>query len=324
MARAERELGVHSTAITWQQNHFAYPTDEVLLRSTDHPLRRELVRFALLWRALRHYDVLHFNYGQTLMPEYKPADGRTDLLYRHWQYHVYGLYARLLEMRDLPWLKRVLQHDDARQGDFCRAHFEISPATEVEAGYYTSASDAHKRRRIETWAAYADRIYALNPDLLRVLPATARFLPYGNVDLREWVPDDTQGAQARRLTLLHAPTHRGVKGTAYILEAVRRLREQDRLDFEFVLVEGLSRCEARCLYQRADLLVDQLLVGWYGGFAVEFMALGKPVICYIREDDLQFIPIQMRLGGGLKIHMYDYNTITFLTDFTKNKFQTNS
>jgi hypothetical protein len=30
-----------------------------------------------------------------------------------------------------------------------------------------------------------------------------------------------------------------------------------------------------------------------------------------------FIPIQMRLGAGLKIHLDDYNTVTFLTDFTK-------
>ncbi|HXB39746.1 MAG TPA: type IX secretion system outer membrane channel protein PorV, partial [Bacteroidia bacterium] len=30
-----------------------------------------------------------------------------------------------------------------------------------------------------------------------------------------------------------------------------------------------------------------------------------------------FIPIQMRLGGSLKIHLDDYNSITFLTDLTK-------
>ncbi len=35
------------------------------------------------------------------------------------------------------------------------------------------------------------------------------------------------------------------------------------------------------------------------------------------EQSKDFIPIQMRLGGGLKIHLDDYNTITFLTDFTK-------
>ena len=42
------------------------------------------------------------------------------------------------------------------------------------------------------------------------------------------------------------------------------------------------------------LLVDQLLAGWYGGLAVEVMALGKPVMCYLREEDLGFIPRQMR------------------------------
>jgi glycosyltransferase involved in cell wall biosynthesis len=59
-------------------------------------------------------------------------------------------------------------------------------------------------------------------------------------------------------------------------------------------VEGLANAEAKKLYQQADLLIDQLLIGWYGGLAVELMALGKPVICYLREDDLKFIPNAMR------------------------------
>jgi glycosyltransferase involved in cell wall biosynthesis len=47
------------------------------------------------------------------------------------------------------------------------------------------------------------------------------------------------------------------------------------------------------MYEQADLVIDQLLVGWYGGMAVEAMALGKPVISYIREGDLRFIPPAM-------------------------------
>jgi glycosyltransferase involved in cell wall biosynthesis len=301
LARAERALGVHSIAVAWWQDVFAFPTDEVLCRPTAHPLQREALRFVLLWRVLRDYDIVHFNFGQTLMPQAVTSRGQTTLKYPRWWYWVYGPYARLLEMRDLPLLKRAgkgivvtYQGDDARQGDFCLTHFDISPASHVEPGYYTPLSDAYKRRRIKKIAQYADRVYALNPDLLHVLPARAEFLPYTNVNLCEWVPEPTQGGQAKRLTLLHAPTQRNVKGTRYILAAVQRLREHDRLDFEFLLVEGLPHDEARRLYRRADLLVDQVLVGWYGGLAVEFMALGKPVICYIREDDLKFIPVQMR------------------------------
>ena len=93
--------------------------------------------------------------------------------------------------------------------------------------------------------------------------------------------------------VLHAPTRRSIKGTSLILDAVRRL-EGDGLDFEFVLVEGLSWAKARRLYERADLLVDQLFAGWYGGLAVELMALGKPVICFLREKDLNYLPQAMR------------------------------
>ena len=56
----------------------------------------------------------------------------------------------------------------------------------------------------------------------------------------------------------------------------------------------MSNREARKIYESADLLVDQLLCGWYGGLAVELMALGTPVVCYIREEDLHFIPEKMR------------------------------
>jgi glycosyltransferase involved in cell wall biosynthesis len=34
----------------------------------------------------------------------------------------------------------------------------------------------------------------------------------------------------------------------------------------------------------ADLAVDQVLIGWFGVFALEMMALGKPVVAYIRPD----------------------------------------
>ena len=96
-------------------------------------------------------------------------------------------------MRDVAWLrhagKRIFvtfQGDDARQGEYCRKNFRTTFATEVGPDYYSVASDRRKRQRIETFARYADRIFALNPDLLHVLPAGAQFLPYCHVDLADW------------------------------------------------------------------------------------------------------------------------------------------
>jgi len=42
--------------------------------------------------------------------------------------------------------------------------------------------------------------------------------------------------------------------------------------------------------QEADIAIDQLLIGWYGGYAVEMMALEKPVICYLNPDLFRFVP----------------------------------
>ena len=323
LARAEREIGLKSWSVAFDASYCDYDCDEVLCGDEPKLLLREIKRWPLLARVLRDFDIVHFNFGQSLMPQ--PVSRRSILQYEALPLStaqrkllalarpLYNFYARLFELRDLPILKRAgkgvvvtFQGDDARQGDFCRTHFEISPATEVEPGYYSAASDAHTRLRISRFSRYADRIFALNPDLLHVLPPQAQFLPYAHIDLRDWRPERAGDSSPKVSMILHAPTHRGVKGTRFLLDAISRLRGEG-VSFEFVLVEGLSQAEARSLYRKADLLVDQLLVGWYGGLAVELMALGKPVICYLREEDLRFIPPPMR--GDLPIIRADPATI---------------
>jgi glycosyltransferase involved in cell wall biosynthesis len=59
------------------------------------------------------------------------------------------------------------------------------------------------------------------------------------------------------------------------------------LDVELDIVEGLRHDEARRHYERADIVVDQLNAGWYGIFALEAMALGKPVLSYLRDEAVQ-------------------------------------
>ena len=46
----------------------------------------------------------------------------------------------------------------------------------------------------------------------------------------------------------------------------------------------MSNEEVIKLIQRADLVIDQLVIGWYAMFAIEAMSLGKPVICNLRSD----------------------------------------
>ena len=91
---------------------------------------------------------------------------------------------------------------------------------------------------------------------------------------------------------MHAPSDGSIKGTPMILDALEQLRT--RYDFDLILVEKKTHEEALALYRSADIAIDQILAGWYGGFAVEMMAMGKPVACYIREQDMKFVPKAMR------------------------------
>lgn len=301
LAAAERALGLRSRAIALAQNYLNYEIDEVLFRETDSKLQREVKLWRLIWRAVTEFDIVHYNFGCTILPaRYPPSIFQSNghslgpaFALKAW----YDRHARLADLRILERAGKgivvTFQGDDARQGDYCLKAFPISAAQEVEPGYYSPEADEGKRWRISHWARYADRIYALNPDLLHVLPAHAEFLPYASVDPRTWQPVLPEDPGTRKPVVLHAPSHRGVKGTRFIVDAVERLQAEG-VEFEFLLVESLSHAEAACLYRRADLLIDQLLVGWYGGLAVELMALGKPVICYIRQEDLHFVPARMR------------------------------
>lgn len=296
LAEMERELGAQSVSVVFRPGGYRYQSDRILFAERDTFLRRQLKIWDLVRSAARDFDVIHYNFGQCLV-FYAPGMRRMWPPHKAARTLVGRSYFGLFEFSDAAFLKRAgkgivvtYQGDDARQGDYCRAHHEITFAREVDPGYFTGASDGRKRRRIARFARYADRVYALNPDLLSVLP-NAEFAPYGHVDPRRWEP--VYPEPRARPRVLHAPSHRGVKGTRFILDAVERLR-QEGVPFEFELIENLPHAVAQRRYAEADLVVDQLLAGWYGGFAVEAMALGKPVVAYLREGDLHVLPRDMR------------------------------
>ena len=114
----------------------------------------------------------------------------------------------------------------------------------------------------------------------------------GSYDAIRWVPDaqvippgiDVRGIEAvppsdrKRPVVLHAPSSRARKGTEHVVAACAEL------DVELEIVEGLDHREAFERYRRADVIVDQLNAGWYGVFAIEALALGKPVVTFLHDE----------------------------------------
>ena len=99
--------------------------------------------------------------------------------------------------------------------------------------------------------------------------------------LRDWEPPPVEPGLVVRVA--HAPSKRAVKGTEAVIAAVDALRARGA-PVELDLIEGVPNREARLRYAAADVVVDQLRIGWYGMFAIESMALAKPVVVHLDEE----------------------------------------
>jgi hypothetical protein len=299
LAAAERALGADSRCVVIEETAIGFPADEVLAPANPSVLEREAARWRLLWRAMVWADVVHFSFGQScLVPNAFPDLGRINWL--NPSSIAWRLYVRAIWLKDLPLLLAMgkmlavtWQGDDARQHDRSLALFDISIAQSLGDSYYLPGSDAWKRRAIAAFARHVPIHYALNPDLMHVLPPKARFLPYASFDPASVRPVPPSADHTRHLVFAHAPSHRGAKGTEYVFAAADALKAEG-LAFELRLIEGMARAEAIAAYSACDVVIDQLLAGWYGGLGLEAMALGKPVIAHLREADLAAIAPEMR------------------------------
>lgn len=213
--------------------------------------------FAFVWAGLR-YDVFCFYFDGGLLGETPFWWAELPLL-------------RLAGKKIVVWPyggdARLPSRTRARGG--WHAYSEIPPGKE-------DRDEREVRARLDAFGRWADRILGC-ADLVEDLPRLDGVLPYP-FDSEGWEPSEPPADGTVRI--VHAPQHRNYKGTRYIVEAVERLRTES-LDVELVLVEGRTTEDAREEYRRAAIVADQFLIGAYALLAIEAMALGRPVVCYL-------------------------------------------
>jgi glycosyltransferase involved in cell wall biosynthesis len=156
--------------------------------------------------------------------------------------------------------------------------FPILRALRKKSLFHYLGSDIRGKSPAElAFGRRADAQVVGSYDALRWVPE-AEVIPPG-VDLARIEP--APPSDRARPVIVHAPSSRRRKGTEHVIAAC------EELDAELELVEGLHHDEALERYRRADIVVDQLNAGWYGVFAIEAMALGKPVVAFLREEPVR-------------------------------------
>ena len=292
LSRGERSHGLKSNTIVYSPQWFGFPTDiDLKLKPGSDPLK-SFRWWTTMFKVALTADILHFNFGGSFLND----------------------FARKRVLSDLPFWKELgiftfvtFQGCDSRISTFALSNFKINACANCPSQNYCGAEGYNffKEEVIAQIGRYFNGIFALNPDLMHNIEE-ARFLPYSNCDIKSWTPPNHDRNHPGPVRVIHAPTWREIKGTAQIITAIEDLKKEGE-PVELVLIENIPHDQVRQLYENCDILVDQLFAGWYGGLAVELMSLGKPVMAYIRQDDLKFIPDDMR--QDLPIISVDENSL---------------
>lgn len=267
-AHGLREIGADAVIAVWRQNPFGYDVDIDLhikkedLRKPIYALRSglKILRFAA--KAVPRYNVFHFHFGNSLIP--------------------FAL--------DLFWLrmlrKRIIME---YHGDDIRYFYNRE-----KPKYYPYETFAVRSKRAQKAndrvMKYVDTIITHDEELRKHIPHNRLFITPLRINVERFIPIYPE-AEKESIVIVHAPSDYIGKGSKYVIASIDELRK--RYNIEFILVEKKTQKEAFEIYKKADIIIDQFFAQTYGVFAVEAMAMGKPVMGYISDEIRKTFPDSM-------------------------------
>jgi len=251
---AYRRRGLTALGISYYPNYLGFDADvEYAAAAEPDPAVRRAVTGRIAERAIAEFDLFHFWFNTTLTLDY----------------------------RDLPVLaargkRLIMQHcgSDVRTLEVAR---RLSPYARCKP-----VPPARIKARLAVVTRHIDTCIVGSMPAIEFVKDHYRTVHMVPVALElDRYPVATENLLNPRPLVVHAPTSRDFKGSDDIIAAVRRL--EARLDFDFVLVEGMPHDQAKAIYRRADVVVDQIRAGNYGSLAIECMAMGKTVVVWIGD-----------------------------------------
>ena len=292
-ARCDRLLGIQSESLVFTTYGVTNRFDINLMVFADWILAHKpslylyLGRLVLAWALLR-YDIFSYFSDRGILPinqRFGISHEELEVLKRAGKklyVYVYGADVRTRE-RTLALGKWHCCMDCPEPGKYC------------------ICDDNEGKANVEHIAQYATAFVALG-DMVAYVP-NCREIHY-------W-PVDTQAIGYVGVThhdgplrIVHASNHPFFKGTRHLEDAVRRLKEEG-IAIELISMSGVSNSVVIEGFAKADVIADQFICGSYGYTALEAMARGKPVLCYIRNDDMLLQPNECPIINTSPDTLYD-------------------
>ena len=264
LAKAFRRKGLQCQSVALNQDFRDFDNDVSL---TKKGIKSIAEKALFLARSIDKYDIFYFFWGKSFLDTNRFPN---------------------LDIPILKFLgKKVLMHyrgSDLLNIDYYQVLRKIALGEEGDFFSPLVAKQTCKQVNRVNWCGkWTDYILVSTPNLIELVPENVEPKLFPQViNTNEWRPEKRQQNQKDKIVVAHAPTRRFVKGTDLIIQAIENLKIQG-VNIELRLIEGMPFSKMKAVLEDADLGIDQLFSGWYGKIAVEMMALGKPVFCYIAQ-----------------------------------------
>ena len=263
---------------THYETHYTY-TCEITKRSALYVYCYTTLFFL---RALFRYQVFHFISGETILP---------------WKLRGFELACyRLLG-------KKIIMHF---VGSDIRSETYLQEKNDHLAAYLRGEylirepiSSPIQQKLIRQVRKNVSKILVSTPDLLDLVPE-ATYIPVF-LDLNHFIYENTEKSAVKKsvISILHSPSAARTKGSGHLTQVFENLKNTFGESIEFITpVADLGEIKwyATTRYDLlnkmagADIVIDQLVIGWYGLKTIEALELNCEVVCFIEEKLLRFLP----------------------------------
>lgn len=273
-ARAESLLGIRARSLVYQSYGISRGGFDIHLGAWRRiPIIGKLVPHLTFLYACVFQDRLHFFCDHALLPVHRP-----------FQINVFELAVyKSLGIQVFFWVYGA----DVRTRIATKTLGEPNCCTFCPAVRSACTCDDERgARNLQIISKYATAVFSMG-DMIHYTPGSRNDVFFWPIDLSaeagaKYSPVYPDASSNAPIKIVHAANHRVFKGTDYLVRVVHELQKEG-LAIELVLIEKLPNTLALAHYKSADIIFDQCLIGFHGYFALEGMALGKPVMSFVRR-----------------------------------------
>lgn len=261
--------------------HYKAQYDFVIDYYTTNRIYRSLAYFLFFLKSLFRYDVFYFISGETILSR----------RLRRFELKTYKLLG-----------KRVVFNFVG--SDIRSENYLIWKQTNIydylQGKSAPPKSEDFQKKLIDDALRYADSILVSTPDLLEITPQATYFpVVYDIENLAAEIESiEEPEKDPNKIYILHSPSNTGTKGTAIINDVLEKIKREFPAAVELIrpyneknyeLTHSVSRYKLFQLMKQADIVIDQMVIGWYGLQSIEALITGKTVVCYIEKNLEKFL-----------------------------------